>query len=93
MSQSKTSKVIESILEVIVEELIASAREGHALGGDKGGRNVDFRGFGSFKVKLRKPRKAKDPRTAKEVSVPAKWITVFKVSKEFADAIAKLEQA
>lgn len=46
------------------------------------GDKVELRGFGSFKVKDRKARKARNPRTGESVDVPAKLVPYFKPSRE-----------
>ena len=46
------------------------------------GEKIEIRGFGTFKVKNLKVRKARNPKTNQEVLVPARKKTVFKVSKE-----------
>ena len=56
-------------------DLAAVAR---LVGGDK----VELRGFGSFKVKTRRARLARNPRTGAAVNVPAKRVPYFKSSNE-----------
>jgi nucleoid DNA-binding protein len=53
-------------------------------------QNIEIRGFGTFKIKLRKARKARNPRTGEEVPVPDRRVPVFKPSNEFKDLITKL---
>ncbi|MCX6832792.1 MAG: integration host factor subunit beta [Candidatus Zixiibacteriota bacterium] len=53
-------------------------------------QNIEIRGFGTFKIKLRKARKARNPRTGDEVPVPDRKVPVFKPSNEFKDLITKL---
>jgi nucleoid DNA-binding protein len=53
------------------------------------GKNIEIRGFGTFKVKLRKARKARNPRTGEEVPVPDRKVPVFKPSNEFKNLIVK----
>ncbi len=48
----------------------------------KEGKNIEIRGFGSFKVKKRKGRVARNPRTGEQVMVGEHWVPLFKVSKE-----------
>lgn len=55
----------------------------------EGGKNIEIRGFGTFKVKLRKARKARNPRTGDEVPVPDRKVPVFKPSNEFKALIIK----
>ncbi len=53
------------------------------------GKNIEIRGFGTFKVKLRKARKARNPRTGAEVPVPDRKVPVFKPSSECKNLIIK----
>ena len=53
----------------------------------KEGRNIEIRGFGSFKIKKRKGRVARNPRTGEQVMVEEHWVTLFKVSKEVKQAV------
>jgi integration host factor subunit beta len=46
------------------------------------GNHIEIRGFGSFKVKSRRARIARNPRTGDTVQVPEKVVPYFKVSKE-----------
>jgi DNA-binding protein HU-beta len=48
----------------------------------KDGKNIEIRGFGSFKVKKRKGRVARNPRTGQQVLVGEHFVPTFKVSKE-----------
>lgn len=52
-------------------------------------QNIEIRGFGTFKVKARKARKARNPRTGEEVPVPDRNVPVFKPSNEFKNLIIK----
>lgn len=55
----------------------------------KEGNNIEIRGFGTFKIKPRKARKARNPRTGEEVPVPDRIVPVFKPSNEFKELILK----
>ena len=48
---------------------------------------VELRGFGSFRVKKRPARTARNPRTGESVQVPEKMIPYFKASKELKQLI------
>ncbi|MCX5800261.1 MAG: integration host factor subunit beta [Candidatus Eisenbacteria bacterium] len=54
-----------------------------------GGKHIEIRGFGTFKVKDRKARIARNPRTGDSVPVPPRKVPVFKVSKELKDMVAQ----
>ncbi len=47
------------------------------------GRNIEIRRFGTFKLKVRKPRMARNPRTGDAVPIDERVIPVFKPSNEF----------
>lgn len=53
------------------------------------GENIEIRGFGTFKVRSRKSRKARNPRTGESVQVPERLVPVFKPSKQLRDRVAK----
>lgn len=69
VSKKDTGIVVNLILENIGKALVAS---------DK----VELRGFGSFKVKSRRARQARNPRTGESVMVPAKLVPYFKASND-----------
>jgi len=47
------------------------------------GDHIEIRGFGTFKVRERRPRLARNPRTGESVRVPARLVPVFKPSRLF----------
>ena len=69
VSKKDTATIINLILENISSALMK---------GDK----VELRGFGSFKVKTRRARLARNPRTGAAVQVPAKRVPYFKTSND-----------
>lgn len=54
------------------------------------GDHIEIRGFGTFKVRDRKPRTARNPRTGEPVKVPARTVPVFKPSKDLRERVAEL---
>ena len=47
------------------------------------GEKVELRGFGSFRVKRRKSRQGRNPKTGASVKVPEKVVPFFKPGKAF----------
>ena len=45
------------------------------------GDHIEIRGFGTFKVRHRKARMARNPRTGESLQVPPRVVPVFKPSK------------
>ena len=62
---------------VVVDLLLETISK--ALSGQE---HIELRGFGSFKVKTRKARIARNPRTGERVDVPEKMVPYFKASRE-----------
>ncbi len=46
------------------------------------GQKVELRGFGSFRIKQRRARQGRNPRTGEPVTVPAKKVPFFKPGKD-----------
>lgn len=53
------------------------------------GDHIEIRGFGTFKVRKRKSRVARNPRTGEQVDVPARVVPVFKPSKHLTARVAR----
>ncbi len=62
----------EAVLEGIILSISSSLKKGE---------RVDIRGFGSFIVKKRKAREARNPATNEKVSLQERFVPSFKVSK------------
>lgn len=54
--------------------------------------HIEIRGFGSFKLKERVERKGRNPRTLREVEVPARTVPTFKFSRGFKNTIIKVNK-
>jgi DNA-binding protein HU-beta len=70
----------EAIIEGFMNTIIDSLREG---------KGIEIRGFGSFKVKQKEGRNARNPRTGESVFVDKHFVPVFKFSKDFKIAVDK----
>jgi DNA-binding protein HU-beta len=69
LTKVETEAVVDGFISTVINAL-------------RDGRNIEIRGFGSFKVKKRKGRIARNPRTGEQVMVNEHWVPLFKVSKE-----------
>ncbi len=54
-------------------------------------QNIEVRGFGTFKIRQRKTRMARNPRTGSPVEVSARPVPVFKPSKELRAMVADID--
>jgi integration host factor subunit beta len=69
ISRNQTAIIVDQLLDAMSRALSE-------------GRHLEIRGFGTFKVRERRARRARNPRSGSEVLVPAKLVPVFKPSKE-----------
>ncbi len=51
------------------------------------GEGIEIRGFGSFRVKVRRAKNGRNPKTGETVRVPRKKIPFFKVGKELRERV------
>jgi nucleoid DNA-binding protein len=76
-TQLKTKEIVQLTFDAIIDTLIND-------------RRIELRNFGVFEVKLRKARKARNPRTRGQVEVPPRYVVTFKPGKEMEDRVGKL---
>lgn len=80
LTQQQTKKIVQKTFDAIVESLV---RE----------RRIELRNFGVFEVKTRAARKARNPRTGRQVEVPQKYVVTFKPGKEMEARVRDLAEA
>lgn len=76
LSRQDSKKALDAVLETITEELV-------------NGNKVSIVGFGCFDVKERKERIGRNPKTKKEITIPASRMPHFKAGKALKDEISK----
>ncbi len=69
-------------MELVVNTVFDSMTE--AL---KSGEKVEIRGFGSFTIRERGAREARNPKSGEVVSIPAKKTPFFKTGKELRERV------
>lgn len=74
LSKKDAEKVLNSFVESVTESLVA---------GDK----VQLIGFGTFEVKARPARTARNPRTGEEIKIAASKAPVFKAGKALKEKV------
>ena len=79
-STGLTKVEIEAVLEGVVVSISNSLKRGE---------RVDIRGFGSFIVKQRAARDARNPATREIVKLNERFIPAFKVSKILKEVVNK----
>ena len=77
---NKLRRDMEKILEVIFSEISKALR---------GGRNIEIRGFGTYKIAKRKARIGRNPKNSKLVQIPEKKAIKWKIGKAFFNRLNK----
>ncbi|MCM8762244.1 MAG: HU family DNA-binding protein [Candidatus Omnitrophica bacterium] len=73
-----SKKEAVAAVDAVLDSITASLKKGQA---------VTLVGFGTFKVAKRKARTGRNPRTGKEIKIPAKKVPVFKAGSELKKAV------
>ena len=73
-------KDMEKILEIIFIEITKALREG---------KNIEIRGFGTYKIVKRKARIGRNPKNSKPVEIPEKKAIKWKMSRTFFNRLNK----
>jgi len=68
-----TNRDAEAIVAEIIQSMIDALQEGN---------EIEIRGFGSFRLRSRRARRGRNPKTGESVDVPAKRVVYFKMGKD-----------
>jgi integration host factor subunit beta len=74
LSQKDIDFSVKTILEQMAQSL-------------ENGERIEIRGFGSFSLHYRPPRKGRNPKTGEPVDLPEKFVPHFKPGKELRDRV------
>ena len=70
VTKLETEAIIEGFFSTVIDSL-------------KSGNGIEIRGFGTYKVKKKNARQARNPKTGEQVFVPEHYVPTFKFSKDF----------
>lgn len=76
LTKLETEAIIEGFLNTVIQTL-------------RDGNGIEIRGFGSYKVKKKNARYARNPRTGEKVFVDEHYVPTFKFSKDFKNSVDK----
>src|SRR6516165_2512744 len=74
LTQLQAKKIVQMTFDAIIETLVRESR-------------IELRNFGVFEVKLRKARKARNPRTNEDVHVGPKNVVTFQPGKKMEESV------
>jgi len=72
------AKDVELIVGIVFDSMTEALSKGD---------RIEIRGFGSFEVRERKARKARNPKTGASVDLGARKVPFFKVGKELKEMV------
>jgi len=73
-----TLKDIDLTIRTLLDEMSMSLAKGN---------RAEIRGFGSFTLNYRPPRKGRNPKSGASVDIPAKYVPHFKPGKELRERV------
>jgi len=76
LTKNETEAVVNALFESMIDSL-------------KAGKRIEIRGFGSFNIRHKNVRQARNPRTGEKVMVESKNVPSFKISREFKQAVSE----
>lgn len=76
LTKLETEAIIEGFFKTVIDAL-------------RDGKGIEIRGFGTYKVKKKRARQARNPKTGEQVFVPEHYVPTFKFSKEFKELVDK----
>lgn len=76
LTKLETEAIVEGFLNTVIEAL-------------KEGKGIEIRGFGSYRVKKKKARYARNPKSGEKVFVDEHFVPTFKFSKDFKAIVDK----
>ena len=79
---SKVASLTKKQSEAIVDTVFDGITEALA-----NGAKVELRGFGSFRIRRRRARRGRNPKTGAIVAVPAKRVPFFRVGKQLRELV------
>ncbi|HUX08387.1 MAG TPA: integration host factor subunit beta [Acidobacteriota bacterium] len=74
LSKKDAEKIVNMVFDSIIDAL-------------HDGEKIELRGFGSFRLRERKARIGRNPKTGETVHVPTKKVPYFKAGKELKELI------
>ena len=76
LTKLETEAIVEGFLNTVIQAL-------------RDGNGIEIRGFGSYRVKKKNSRYARNPRTGEKVFVDEHYVPTFKFSKDFKNVVDK----
>ncbi|WP_028951204.1 HU family DNA-binding protein [Sulfurihydrogenibium subterraneum] len=76
LKKAAAEKAVNAAIEAVVDAISK-------------GERVAIPGFGIFNVRERKERKGRNPRTGKEIKIPARKVVAFTAAKALKEAVNK----
>ena len=73
-SQIQSKAIVNNFFESIKSSLIDN-------------KNIEIRGFGQFKLKIKSAKKARNPKSGEQVLVEERVVPIFTASKLFVDKV------
>jgi nucleoid DNA-binding protein len=77
LPQAQARDVVQRVFAAVIEALVQDGR-------------VELRNFGVFRVKRRRPRRARNPRTGEALTAPGRMAVTFRPGREMQQRVGRL---
>ncbi|HLN32217.1 MAG TPA: HU family DNA-binding protein [Gemmataceae bacterium] len=79
ITQAQAREIVQGVFESMIQTLVKDGR-------------IELRKFGVFKVKKRKSRQGRNPRTGEKVLVPERTVVTFKAGEELEERVRQSQR-
>jgi len=79
ITQAQAQEIVQRVFDSMIETLVKDGR-------------IELRNFGVFKVKKRKSRQGRNPRTGEKVLVPERTVVTFKAGEELEERVRQSQR-
>lgn len=83
---SDDTGILRKDTAIIVDSLLESIKDCIVSGG-----RIELRGFGTFRLKVKKAKTGRNPLTGETVEIPKRVVPVFKYSKSVVSDVKQIE--
>lgn len=77
LSKKEAKDIVETVFETLKDSL-------------KNGEKIKISGFGNFSVRVKRPRRGRNPQTGEDIEISARRVLTFKASQILKDYINRL---
>ncbi len=79
LSKKEAKDIVEAVFKILKDSL-------------KNGEKIKISGFGNFSVRVKRPRRGRNPQTGDDIEISARRVLTFKASQILKDYINRMDR-